>query len=552
MARKSRKNLSPMVHEEPSFPGWHTAVYVRLSVEDTRTRTDSIETQQMIIREFLENHRDIQVLDTYIDNGTTGTNFQRPAFQRMLDDIESDRVNCVIVKDLSRLGRNSIDTGYYIERYFPGKKVRFIAVNEHYDTEAEHSEQEAFMIPMRNMINEAYSIDIGKKIKAQQRQAMKDGKFVGARAPYGYRKAPDDCHQLIIDPVASGVVRQIFQWAAEGVSMNAIVMKLNEAGCLPPSLYKESMNEFPGKVQHYRLSAGLWSTWSVRKILYSQVYTGDLVQGKSKVIDHRQVKASEDEYTIVQNTHEAIISRELFEQARQRLDAAGQKAIAARKEPFTPNPLKGKVFCGHCGRSLHRGKNERKKSDNVYNLTCLTRYRYDRSGCPGVYIYEHKLLAALVEMLQKELDTVLGGFQLSADQTDREQQRIETLSRDIDACRREIEKLHGLKRSLYENLLSGVLTQEEYRFMRERYDAQAEQQRCAMQEGEAALSLLKQQDKLRSRLQEEAQLLRNQPELAVEVINRLIDRIEITQDRRIAVYYSFTDDVKAWTEAHGR
>lgn len=549
MARKSRKNLSPMVHEEPSFPGWLAAVYVRLSVEDTRTRTDSIETQQMIIREFLEKHRDIQVLDTYIDNGTTGTNFQRPAFQRMLDDIESGRVNCVIVKDLSRLGRNSIDTGYYIERYFPGKKVRFIAVNEHYDTEAEHSEQEAFMIPLRNMINEAYSIDIGKKIKAQQRQAMKDGKFVGARAPYGYRKAPDDCHQLIIDPVASGVVRQIFQWAAEGVSMNTIVMKLNEAGCLPPSLYKESMNEFPGKVQHYRLSAGLWSTWSVRKILYSQVYAGDLVQGKSKVIDHRQVKASEDEYTIVQNTHEAIISRELFEQARQRLDAAGQKAIAARKEPFTPNPLKGKVFCGHCGRSLHRGKNERKKSDNVYNLT---RYRYDRSGCPGVYIYEHKLLAALVEMLQKELDTVLGGFQLSADQTDREQQRMDTLSRDIDACRREIEKLHGLKRSLYENLLSGVLTQEEYQFMRERYDAQAEQQRCVMQECEAALSLLKQQDKIRSRLQEEAQVLRNQPELAVEVINRLIDRIEITQDRRITVYYSFTDDVKAWTEAHGR
>lgn len=252
-------------------------------------------------------------------------------------------------EDLSRLGRNSIDTGYYIERYFPGKKVRFIAVNEDYDTEAEHSEQEAFMIPLRNMINEAYSTDIGKKIKAQQRQVMKDGKFVGARAPYGYRKAPDDCHQLIIDPVASGVVRQIFQWAAEGVSMNAIVMKLNEAGCLPPSLYKESVNEFPGKVQHYRLSAGLWSTWSVHKILYSQVYAGDLVQGKSKVIDHRQVKASEDEYTIVQNTHEAIISRELFEQARQRLDAAGQRSVSpggrAFQLPGCPLPQGGCAAC---------------------------------------------------------------------------------------------------------------------------------------------------------------------------------------------------------------
>lgn len=552
MARKSRKNLSPVVNEEYSFAGWRAAVYVRLSVEDTRTRTDSIETQQMIIREFLEDHRDIQVIDTYIDNGTTGTNFQRPAFQRMLDDIESSKVNCVIVKDLSRLGRNSIDTGYYIERYFPGKKVRFIAVNENYDTEMEHSEQDALMIPLRNMINEAYSIDIGKKIKAQQRQAMKDGKFIGARAPYGYLKSPDDCHQLIIDPVASKVVQQMFQWAAEGAGINTIVMKLNEAGCLPPSLYKQSIDEFPGKVQHYRLSAGHWSSWSVNKILRSQVYVGDLVQGKSKIIDHQQVKAREDEYTIVQNTHEAIISRDQFDQVQRLLTEAGQKAVAARKHAFTPNPLKVKVFCGHCGRSLHRGEAERKKSDNVYAVTCLTRYRYDRNGCPGVHIYEHKLIAALTELLQKELDAVLGCLRLSADQSDEEQRRIDTIHHDIAACRKEIERLHGLKRGLYESLLSGVLTQEEYQFMRKRYDVQIEQQQSSVQAHESALTLLRQHDKLHSRLQDDAQLLRDRPELAVKVINRLIDRIEITHDRQITVFYSFADEVKAWMEAHSK
>lgn len=552
MARKSRKNLAPVVNEEYSFAGWRTAVYVRLSVEDTRTRTDSIETQQMIIHEFLADHRDIQVFDTYIDNGTTGTNFQRPAFQRMLDDIESGKVNCVIVKDLSRLGRNSIDTGYYIERYFPGKKVRFIAVNEDYDTEQEHSEQDALMIPLRNMINEAYSIDIGKKIKAQQRQAMKDGKFVGARAPYGYRKSPDDCHQLIVDPVASKVVQQMFQWAAEGAGINTIVMKLNEAGCLPPSLYKESINEFPDKVQHYRLSAGHWSSWSVRRILLNQVYVGDLVQGKSKIIDHQQVKADEGEYTIVQNTHEAIISRELLAQVQRLLTEAGQKAVAARKKSFTPNPLKGLVFCGHCGRSLHRGDNERKKSDNVYVWACLTRYRYDRNGCPGVHIYEHKLIAALTELLQKELDAVLGSLRLSADQTDEEQGKIETIQRDITSCRREIDRLHGLKRGLYENLLSGVLTQEEYQFMRKRYDAQIEQQQSSVQAHETALTLFRRHDKLHSRLQDDAQLLRDRPELAVEVVNRLIDRIEITHDRQITVFYSFADEVKAWMEAHSK
>ncbi len=552
MARKSRKVLPLAVNEEQISAGWRAAIYVRLSVEDTRTRTDSIETQQMIIQEFLEDNREISVFDTYIDNGTTGTNFQRPAFQKMLDDIESGKVNCVIVKDLSRLGRNSIDTGYYIERYFPGKKVRFIAVNEDYDTEKERNEQDALMIPLRNMINEAYSIDIGKKIKAQQRQAMKDGKFVGARAPYGYLKSPDDCHQLIVDPVASKVVRQMFQWAAEGIGINAIVLKLNEAGCLPPSLYKESINEFPDKVQHYRLSAGHWSTWSVRKILYSQVYVGDLVQGKSKIIDHRQVKASEDEYTIVRDTHEAIISRELFEQAHQWLDAAAQKAIAARKHTFTPNPLKGKVFCGHCGRSLHRGEVERKKSDNAYDLTCLTRYRYDRNGCPGVHIYEHKLLAALTELLQKELDAVLGSLRMSGNQATEEQRKIDSIQCEINACRNEIQRLQSLKKGLYESLLSGVLTQEEFQFMRDRYDGQADQQRKAMEAHVASLNLLQQHEKLRCRLQDDAQLLRNRPELAVEIINRLIERIEITHDRHITVYYAFTDEVKAWMEAHGK
>lgn len=552
MARKSRKNMTPVVTEEQIPAGWRAAIYVRLSVEDARTRTDSIETQQLIIQEFLEDHRDIQVFDTYIDNGTTGTNFQRPAFQKMLDDIESVKVNCVIVKDLSRLGRNSIDTGYYIERYFPGKKVRFIAVNEDYDTEKEHNEQDALMIPLRNMINEAYSIDIGKKIKAQQRQAMKDGKFVGARAPYGYLKSPDDCHQLIVDPIASKVVYQMFQWAAEGNGINTIVMKLNDARYLPPSLYKQSIDEFPGKVQHYRLSAGPWSSWSVIKVLRNQVYVGDLVQGKSKIIDHQQVKANEDEYTIVQNTHEAIINRELFEQVQRLLTATGQKAIAARKHSFTPNPLKGKVFCGHCGRSLHRGEAERKKSDNVYVITCLTRYRYDRNGCPGVHIYEHKLIAAVTELLQKELDTVLGSLHLSPDQTDEEQRKVDSIRREITACRNEIQRLRGLKRGLYENLLSGVLTQEEHQFMRSRYNGQVEQQNIAMEALEASLKLLHQHDKLRSKLQDDAQLLRNRPELAVEIINRLIKRIEITHDRHITVYYTFTDEVQAWTEAHSK
>lgn len=195
MARKSRKETAAVAVQEADA-ACRAAIYVRLSVEDTHTHSVSIETQQMIIARYLEQYPEISVYDTYIDNGATGTNFHRPGFQQMLSDIEAGHVNCVIVKDLSRLGRNTIDTGYYIEQYFRIRSVRFIAVNENFDTANPEDAHSGIIIPLRNMINEAYALDIGRKIRAQQRQAMKDGKFIGARTPYGYLKAEDDCHQL--------------------------------------------------------------------------------------------------------------------------------------------------------------------------------------------------------------------------------------------------------------------------------------------------------------------------------------------------------------------
>lgn len=256
MARKSRKETVVLPAPEIDT-SCRAGVYVRLSVEDKHTHTASIETQQLIIARYLEQNPEIIVVQTYIDNGATGTNFHRPGFQQMLSDIEAGLINCVIVKDLSRLGRNVIDTGYYIERYFPMQKVRFIAVNDRYDSSSPDNAHDGIIIPLRNMINEAYAMDIARKIKAQQRQAMKDGKYVGGRTPYGYLKAPDDCHQLIVDPVAAEVVKTMFQWAAEGAGLNTIAVRLNEAGYLSPSHYKRTL----GEITHENLVGnGHWQT----------------------------------------------------------------------------------------------------------------------------------------------------------------------------------------------------------------------------------------------------------------------------------------------------
>ena len=200
MARKSRKNIEA---EPVRTAALSTALYIRLSVEDGKGRSNSIENQQLILNDYVLDKPEFRVFDTYIDNGLTGTNFDRPSFKSMLSDIENGKINCVIVKDLSRLGRNSIDTGYYIEHYFAQHKIRFIALNDMFDTADENNPQNGILLPLKNMVNEAYALDIGKKIKAQAHQAMLDGEYIGARAPFGYKKSPDDCHKLIIDEDAA-------------------------------------------------------------------------------------------------------------------------------------------------------------------------------------------------------------------------------------------------------------------------------------------------------------------------------------------------------------
>lgn len=525
------------------------AIYVRLSVEDSHTHSASIETQQMIIAQFLERNPDIQVYDTYIDNGTSGTTFHRPAFQKMLSHIESGLVNCVIVKDLSRLGRNTIDTGYYIEQYFRLRNIRFIAVNENFDTFAPEDAHAGIIIPLRNMINEAYALDIGRKIKAQQRQAMKDGKFIGSRTPYGYLKAPDDCHQLIIDPVTAPVVQKMFQWASEGAGLNTITVRLNEAGYLPPSHYKNTQ----GIITHDNLMGnGNWNTRTVAKILHAQVYTGDLVQGRTKIVDHQQVEASEMEWTVVHGTHEAIISHELFETVQSILEKTAQQSKERVIREYTPNILKGKVFCACCGGSLHRQRNIRKKSADVYNYYCLTNSRVGKERCPGVFIRENDLLDSLADMIQSALETALGSYALSLVELPQQAAERTDLKEKISSRKQEIQRLNGMIRSLYENLIQGILSKEEYITYKGKYESRIQQLTEEVAHLEKGLKALDKQIAQYRALKRDSDDLRENRELTAALIDRLIDRIEITKDKQITVRYRFESEFDSNEEVLNR
>ena len=537
MARKSRKQrLAPM--SAPSLYV-HVALYIRLSVEDNKKRGCSVENQKLVLNDFLADKPDFVVYDTYIDNGATGTNFHRPGFQQMLSDIEAGHIDCVIVKDLSRLGRNSIDTGYYIEQYFHTHNVRFIAVTDQFDTADPGSLHSGIMLPLKNMINEAYALDIGRKIKAQARQAMKDGDYIGARAPYGYRKDPDNCHKLLIDEDTAPVVRQIFEWAHGHVALNRIVRNLNEMGITAPSHYKKSTGEItsPGLI-----GSGKWQTRTVMKILESEVYTGDLVQGKTKIVDHQQVKAGEDNLIIARRTHEPIISYELFTAVQEYRKQICEESRAVPKRPYTPNIFKGKVFCADCGRSLHRQRAERKKGPDVYWFHCLTNSRVAKDSCKGVMMQETELIATVTAILEKELSVALGMslplFQLEAKQK-KDKDRLKT---QMSARRQETEKKRRLIRGLYENFVQGILTNEEYFELKADYE---ESIRTLSGEIEA---LEKDMDALDSRLvryramEKDAKSLTQDHALTAELIDRLIERIEIDHERNIHVTFRFKSE----------
>ena len=546
MARKSRKEQ----FQEPAQAMDLTiraALYIRLSVEDNKSGSISIETQKLILNHFLESKPEIFVYDTYIDNGATGTNFHRSGFQQMLSDIEAGLVNCVIVKDLSRLGRNTIDTGYYIEQYFPSHKVRFIAVTDQYDSAEPDSVHAGIILPLKNMINEAYALDIGKKIKAQQRQAMKDGEFVGARTPYGYLKAPDNCHKLIIDPAAAPVVQQMFQWASEGVGQNAIARRLNEAGIPSAGQYKKQIGQI---TNDYLAGSGKWQTWTVNKVLRCETYTGDMVQGHSKTIDHKQVKAGADNLVVVRNTHEAIISRELFDRVQARLDAIAEKHKSKEVNTYTPNPLKGKVFCAHCGGSLHRQRNIRKKSEDLYIYHCLTNSRVAAGSCLGVTIREDKLMPALLDILQSALATTFGQYSLMlADEAKQAERRCE-LSDALCEHRQDIANYRVRIRGLYENLVQRVITNEDYFELKEQYEAKIsvlEQQATQLEQRLKTLDL---QRERQQSLSHDMDTLCNDPTLTAALIDRLIERIEISTDKQISVKFRFQSEFEEYREVY--
>jgi len=348
---------------------YNAAVYLRLSREDgDKEESDSIVNQKALIKDFLKSNPDIRLYEEKVDDGYTGVNFERPAFQSMMEDIKSGKVNCVIVKDLSRFGRNYIEAGRYIEKIFPFLGVRFIAINDNVDSTREGSQSDDMLVSFKNLINDAYCRDISIKIRSHLEIKRKNGDYLGAFAPYGYKKSLENKNQLMIDEKAAAIIRDIFKWKIEGLSSLRIANKLNELGINPPMEYKKNAGE---KYQSgFKTKANVtWGANSVTRILKNEIYTGVLLQGRSTTPNYKikkRIYKNEEDWIRIENSHEPIVTTEVFHMVQNLLK------IDTRVSP-NENSLhlfSGIVKCGWCGSNMTRRTVPSGKNKHVY-LTCI-------------------------------------------------------------------------------------------------------------------------------------------------------------------------------------
>ena len=546
MARKSRKNIVEAAAPSVGMKVWKAALYVRLSVEFNGKRGDSLETQRQIMEAYIALCPGIEIVGVYTDNGITGQHFERKEFQRMLADAEAGKIDCIVVKDLSRLGRNAIDSGYYIEKYFPLHHIRFIAVNDQYDSEDAENSGNHIIVPLKNIINEAYAADISRKVRSQAHQAMQDGEFIGARPPFGYKKDPDNCHKLLVNEDTAPVVRQIFAWAADGVALNVIVKNLNEAGIVTPGYYLASISIITNKKL---MGSGKWQTWTVAKILADEVYTGDMVQGKSVSVRHRQTPTKPEDWIVVRGTHEPLISRELFDQVQAIRQRVAAKYTQTPKVPYTENILRGRVFCGCCGKNLHR-----QKSHNGYIYHCISNQRIGKGACENNigYLQETELFDTILSYVQSEALIVMGKSLQLKQQDKRITAQKEQTEREIAALQREAEKARSYLAGLYEHFITGVLTQAEYHGMKAEYHQKVMdcvERISALQEGQDKLE--KQAARYLS-LADRLKAVKKSADLTAAFVSQVIESVTVNSPDDISVSFSFRDDFDGLMEVLNR
>lgn len=549
MPRKSKyqDNIS-----DKSSSIWKVALYIRLSREDEdeeeKTESNSVINQRAMLQDFLRNKSEFVIYDIYVDDGYSGTDFNRPGFQRLLNDMKENKFNTIIVKDLSRLGRNYIEVGNYIEQIFPLFKIRFISLNDMIDSHKDPTSVNNVIVPFKNLMNDEYCRDISMKIRSAFNTKKRNGDFVGAWAPYGYLKDPKNKYHLIIDEEVAYVVRMIFDLALQGYGRQTIAKRLNSLGIVNPTGYKQEvlkLNYQNHSAQKYGKDYA-WTNTTISQILKNRVYIGDMVQCKEKVISykvHKIVKTSDDEKIIVENTHEPIIDKEQFYKVQDiifsrdtRVEKSGNLSIFA-----------GHIRCGDCKRAMNKKtlSNKNRNRDYWYYI-CSTYRNKSKELCTKHSIRNDRLENAVLEAIKLQISLVLEMEDIlnEINKSKTVNLRNNNIEISIKKQEAELEKNKKLKKSVYEDWKLGLISQEEYIEYSEEY------LRNIKNIQETLNYLSEEKEQYKEQMQSENSWItvfkknKNISELSKQVIDELVDCIYIYENERITVSFKFDDEYK--------
>jgi len=530
MARRSQKNLNSTQGPSVEEKIFDVGAYVRLSAVDRKQKGDSIETQQAIINAYLSERSNLELREIYIDNGLSGQSFERPGFQKMLEDIVRGKINCCVTKDLSRLGRNAMETGYYVEKHFPLNNVRFIAITDNYDSSDERTG--GMMVSIKNLINEIYALDVGRKIRATKQMHIQCGYFVGRFPPFGYLKDPNDRYKLIPDRYAAPIIRHIYEMAAEGQGVRAILDWINESEILPPKRYFHTIGIATEKEACGHTH---WNKGVLYGILHNRVYCGDMVQGKYNTQSYVQKKVPQESWVITENTHEALVSRELFAKVQGLWDKPDW--LPKYKTPSTKNIFLRKVFCGHCGYAMRRNRSD----ENHYYFRCETRSYYHKDDCVLVTIKENELKAKLVEYIRKQALLFSKGEKTAAllakaDEAD---------SAELSKIQTVLNEKNKVLKNLYLDYRGGNITESEFIEIKQTVNEQVSE--ITVKEESLKKNIRERRILNVSRIiaSECFQLVKKRSDLNNEIIDKLVEKIEVYQDKKVEVFFKFQEEAKA-------
>ena len=452
---------------------WNATLYLRLSRDDgDKEESGSITGQRELLRDYISQHPELREYAIRIDDGFSGSTFERPGFQKMIEDVKAGRTDCIVVKDLSRFGRNYLDAGEYIEKIFPFLGVRFIAVNDNYDSLGEKKSSDDLIIPFKNLINEAYCRDISMKIRSQLEIKRKNGQFLGSFAAFGYLKDEQDKNKLVVDQYAADIVRDIFKWKLDGISPQDIADALNKLGILSPMEYKRSLGM--KYTTSFKTSAkAAWSAGTVIRILKNPIYTGVLIQGKETTPSykvHKRIAKDKSEWTVIEDSHEAIISGIDFDSVQKVLKCDTRRS----PDDKAVGLFSGMLFCGDCGASMVRKTVPAGEKKYVYYV--CSAHKQDKS-CSPHRMRDAALEEIVLDSLRQHIREVVNMSEL-LDITDTAPLRTaqaQKVQRQLDKKREEYEKLQKLLMSLYENLTDGVIDREEYARLKASFTARADE-----------------------------------------------------------------------------